>query len=122
MAFQLKYNPIFRFSSGQIFDATETPLSFEAHTRQSSEWAALAHEWIRGGAEDVERALDLIGMAIIAVSQEGQRYPLGGREGAEALRTAIEESSPGSGDTFIKHLALGHYHLHFRTLEERLGN
>lgn len=120
---KLNYNPTYTFSSVDVFDYADTePITYEAHARQSSEWAAMCREWVADGAVDVERALDIVGLAIVSVSQNGERFPLAGRAGAEALRAAIEESNPGHGDTFIRHLALGHYSLHFRRAEERLGN
>lgn len=129
----LTYKPTYTFTSADIFDYSDTQLRFEAPARLPGEWAALCRQWVKEGAEDVGRALEIVGMAIIAVSQdeeiEGEeptvvthRYPIQGREGAEALREAIEAGSPGHGDTFIKHLALGHYNLHFRRAEKLLGN
>lgn len=130
----LTYKPTYTFASADIFDYSDTQLRFEVPARQSPEWAALCRKWLKDGANDVGRALEIVGMAIIAVSQDeivekdGQetqvthRYEIDGRAGAEALREAIEAGSPGHGDTFIKHLALGHYNLHFRRSEKLLGN
>ncbi|GIK36569.1 MAG: hypothetical protein BroJett011_04020 [Chloroflexota bacterium] len=119
---KLNYTPTYQFSSAEIFDATDQPLEFAAHSRLPAAWAALAKAWITSGSEDADVALTLVGMALVSVSQDGETYPIAGREGAEALRDAIEAASPGFGETFIKHLALGHYHLHFRRLEQRLKN
>jgi hypothetical protein len=119
---KLIYNPTYEFNSADIFDNSEPPILYEAHSRQSPEWAALCREWLRDGAEDASRALEIVGRAIVSVSQNGEKFPLAGREGAEALREAIEANSPGYGDTFIKHLAIGHYNYHFNQLDDKLGN
>lgn len=118
----LVYSPTYKFTSKDIFDYTDTPITFEAYARQSPEWTKLFLAWEANDYQDVGQALDLVGMAIVSVSQNGQRSPLNGREGAEALRAAIEAAAPGYGDTWIKHLARGHYFYHYRRAEEALGN
>lgn len=120
---KLAYKPTYKFTSLDIFDAADSdPITYEAHARQSGEWAALYQEWSKSDYEDTDRALDLIGLALVSVSQNGERWPINGREGAEALRAAVEADNPGYGDLFIKHLAIGHYNFHFRRLDELLGN
>jgi hypothetical protein len=119
---KLNYNPTYIFTTADVFDNTEPPIIFESPSRLSPEWAAMTRNWIRDGAKDIGQALEIVGLAIVAVSQNGERFPLEGREGATALRKAIDLSSPGYGDTFIKHLALGHYNYHFNRLEDKLGN
>ena len=118
----LVYNPTYQFTSKDIFDYTDTPIAFEAHARQSPEWTKLFLTWEAGDYQDVGQALDLIGMAIVSVSQNGQRSLVNGRQGAEALRDAIEQAAPGYGDTWIKHLARAHYFYHYRRADEALGN
>ena len=61
-------------------------------------------------------------LALVSISQNGERYPLDGLDGAEALRAAVEADNPGYGDQFIKHLALAHYNYHFRRLDDLAGN
>lgn len=119
---KLSYNPTYTFSLADAMDASETQMTFEAHSRQASAWSRLTRAWLDDEAQDVGRALEIVGQGIIAVSQDGQRYPLGGREGAEALRDAIEAENPGYGDEFIKNLALGFFNHHFQRLGEMMGN
>ena len=119
---KLIYNPTYTFTNRDIFDASDSEITYEAWSRQTPDWAKLALEWKEDEGQDVERALELVAMGIVSVSQNGERYPLGGREGAEALRDAIEEQNPGQGDTFIKHLAWGHNSYHFRRLRDLVGN
>lgn len=120
---KLNYKSTYTFTSLDIFDYADTePITYEAYARLGSDWAAKAREWLVNDPENVETALDIVGLAIVSVSQGGERFALHGRAGAEALRATIEADNPGYGDTFIKHLALGHYALHFRRGEERLGN
>lgn len=123
MMIKINYKPTYSFTSLDIFDYADTdPITYEAHARQSPEWAALCRDWVRDGAEDVSRALEIVGLAFVSVSQDGQRYPLDGLNGAEALRAAVEADNPGYGDQFIKHLALAHYNYHFRRLDDLAGN
>lgn len=119
----LHYKPTYIFSSLDIFDYADTePIIYEAYARQSPNWAMLCRDWLKDESEDVERALEIVGMAIVSVEQGGEKFQLHGIEGAKALRDAVEAENPGYGDVFVKHLALGHYALHFRRLDERLGN
>lgn len=120
---KLNYKSTYTFSSLDVFDYADTePIIYEACARLGSDWAAMARNWMLDDPDNVDKALEIIGLAIVSVSQGGERFVLNGRAGAEALREAIEVDNPGHGDTFIKHLALGHYALHFRRAEERLGN
>lgn len=120
---KINYKPTYKFSSFDIFDAADSePITYEAHARLPGEWAALHVAWRNGNYEDTNQALDIIGLALVSVAQGGERWPIEGRAGAEALRDAVEADNPGYGDQFIKHLALGHYNYHFRRLESLLGN
>lgn len=118
----LVYNATYWIRAEELFDAGGEGIEYEVLSRQSGEWAAMARDWLRNGAEDAGRALDLVALAFVAVRQNGQTWPLGSREQAEALREAIEAQNPGHGDTFICHLALAHYNHHFARLSDRLGN
>ena len=122
MKLKLSYNPTYTFVLADTFDASDDQLVFEAHARQPAEWARLVQAWLKDDAEDVARALEIVGRAITSVGQGGEKWPIEGREGAEALRDAIEEANPGHGDAFIKNLALGHYNYHFQRLGEMMGN
>ena len=120
---KISYQPTYTFTSLDVFDyADSEPITYEAHARQSAEWAALCQAWLKAGFEDVEQAIQIVGLAIVSVSQNGERYPISGIDGARALRDAVEAGNPGCGDAFIKHLALGHYNYHFRRADERLKN
>jgi len=66
--------------------------------------------------------LQIVGLALVSVSQNGERWPIDGLDGAKELRDAIEAENPGYGDQFIRHLALAHYNYHFRRLDDLLGN
>lgn len=119
MKFKLTYNPIYEFTTADYNDATDPPLIFEAHVKPRIEWGDLVGEWILDtDAKDSEKALALVGHAIISVSQNGDKYLLNGIDGAYALRDAIESENPGLGDTFILNLALGHYNVHYRRLSK----
>lgn len=120
---KLNYNPTYKFSSVDIFDyADSEPITFEAHSRQTSEWARLVRQWASDGGNDPARAAEIVGAAIVAVEQGGERYPIGSTENAQGLRDAIEESAPGHGDRWLCNLALGHWNYHFSRAETDLGN
>lgn len=120
---KLSYNPTYKFSSVDIFDyADSEPITFEAHSRQTADWARLVRQWASAGGDDPNRAAEIVGMAIVAVEQSGERYPIGTAENAQALRDAIEESAPGHGDRWLCNLAMGHWNYHFSRSEADLGN
>lgn len=118
----LVYNATYTIAAEELFDAGGDGIQYEVHSRQSGEWAAACRDWLRAGGDDTGAALDIIALAFVAVRQNGERWALGSREQAEALRDAIEAQAPGYGDQFVRHLALAHYNHHFARLERQLGN
>lgn len=110
---KLKYNPTRWLSTADLSIACDPPILFEAKTRLTPEWAQVEGEWEDNGADNVKMALQLITEAFINVAQDDKKYPIKDKEDARALWDAIEESSPGEGDTFICHLlmafAVNHY-------------
>jgi hypothetical protein len=122
MELKLSYNHTYEFTTADYFNASDPPLTFEASARATPEWARLVRNWLENSPDDVGPALEIVGRAIISVSQNGTKYPINGREGAKALRDAIEQGNPGQGDDFIIDLAQGHYNYHFRRLADLVGN
>lgn len=123
MEIKLEYNPVYQFTTADYGDATDPPLTFEAHTNPGPVWRDLIGSWVLDlDAQNLEKAIETVGEAIISVSQNGNRYPVGNREGAWALHAAIEKSNPGQGDTFIVALALGHYNHRWGRLRQLSGN
>ncbi len=123
MEIKLEYNPIYEFTTADYGDATDPPLTFEAHTNPGPVWRDLIGSWVLDlDTKNTDRAIDTVGHAIISVSQDGNKYPVGDREGAWALHAAIEKGNPGKADAFIVGLALGHYNHRWSRLRELSGN
>lgn len=103
---KFSFNPAVRaVTSKDLGLACDPPLTFEIKTALPRPTATMALGWQQGGSGDVNVALEIIGRMFVSVGQAGQRYPLTGRDNVEALRLAIEESTPGAGDDFILSLA-----------------
>jgi hypothetical protein len=123
MEIKLTYNSVYEFSTTDYGDATDPPLTFEAHARPPVEWGDLIGTWILDlDPMNIDKAIEAVSYAIISVSQNGCRYPVGNKEGAWALHAAIEKSNPGEGDAFMVGLALGHYNHRWRRLRDLSGN
>ena len=100
--FKLNYQGSYTFTSEDIGDYNADPaLVFTAYSLRSQEWI----EYSRKILDDIEGftpadACKMVKAGIVSVGQNGDSYPIATIEDAQALQEA-------TGDTFIKHLALG---------------
>ncbi len=113
----------FNYSSTRVLStadlgiACDPPLFFTVRANVPPNWARLQLDWEEKGAGDVGLAAELVGQVFVNVWQGTEmQYPIKGKAGADELRQAIEDSSPGEGDNFICHLALAFAREHFRFL------
>lgn len=122
---RLNYRATYTFSSLDIGDMADSEqIVYECWANRPSGWTAKCRDFFAGNdpATSVELALDIIGLSLISVSQGGKRWPVAGREGAEALREAIESQNPGYGDEFILNLAIAIFDRQTRRENERSKN
>lgn len=117
--FKLNYNPIYAFTLADIFDNSDSSITFESKTRLEPEWAQACQKWIKLDEPPIKLSLEIVGMGICKVSQNGSELAIANADDAAALMAAIEEGSPGSGKLFIEHLVLGHWNLHFMEMKRR---
>lgn len=123
MTIELTYRATTSFSSDDIRDVADNePLVYEIWANRPTGWTAKAKAFLESGADNVDLALDIVGLSLVAVSQAGQRYPCAGRGGAEALRETIEAQNPGYGDDFIRTLAVSIFDQQLKREDARLGN
>lgn len=113
----IKYNKTRIVTTADLGIACDPPIYFEVKANVPSHWARLQLDWEEQGADDIGLAINLVGDAfLMAWQDESEKYLINSRDQVEALRDAIEESSPGEGDNFICHLALTFAREHFRFL------
>lgn len=126
--FKLNYNPTYTFNLGDIFDASvnanavdaeDSDIVFESKARLEPEWAQLNQKWMKEDEPPIKLSLEIVGMGITKVSQNGSELVIANSEGALELMNAIEEGAPGQGEIFIEHLVIGHWNLHFLRMGER---
>jgi len=119
--FKLNYNPTYTFTLADIYDAGDNDITFESKNRLDPEWAQLCQDWIKEDEPPVELSLKIIGMGINKVIQGDMVLKIFDEKSASELLAAVDDSSPGYGQTFIEYLILGHWNLHFMRINERLG-
>lgn len=105
---QLKYQGSYSFSTADIGDFNaDPPLLFTAVTYRSKKWLALSKELL-GDTENIKTAtaLNFCAEALLTVGQDGQTWPITGLGEATEMMEAIEANGQGTGESFIRHLAL----------------
>ncbi len=123
MEINLTYNSTYEFTTADFYSAADPPITFESNVRLTPEWARMIQGFIDVDSDHLEDAIEIVGVSIISVSQNGgPKFPVGNSERAWALHAAIEKNNPGQGDDFIIGLVRGHYHHHFRKIVELSGN
>ncbi len=123
MEINLTYNSTYEFTTADFYSAADPPITFESNTRLTPEWARLIQAFLDTDKDNLEDAIEITGVSIVSVSQDGgPKFPVGNVEGAWALHAAIEKTNPGQGDDFIIGLVRGHYHHHFRKIVDLSGN
>ena len=119
--FKLNYNPTYSFMLADIFDAGDSSITFESKARIEPEWAELCRQWVKLDDPEIEMSLQIVGMGIVKVTQDEGVLLIANTEDARQLMDAVEAGAPGYGPQFIEHLVIGHWNLHFKRLDERLG-
>jgi hypothetical protein len=78
--------------------------------------------YLNSEGDDLDNALQLVGMTLISVSQDGQSHSIGNLDNAKSLMQSIEDQAPGYGAAYIKRLAIGIYRQIDKIEDERLEN
>ena len=120
------YNLTSTFTSRDIQDAaTDPPLVYEVHTNRPDGFSEAIRDFYTRKDDQLESGLKIIGLAVISVSVHGvedSRQEIGSTDKARELMAAIEEISPGQGESFIIHLARGIWSQQCDREELRLKN
>jgi hypothetical protein len=100
--FKLNYQGNYTFTSEDIGDYNADPaLVFTAYSLRSQEWIETSRKILDDiDGFTVDDACKMIKAGIISVGQGGETYPIATLDDATALQEA-------TGETFVKHLALG---------------
>ena len=119
----IKYNATLSFTSIDIRDFSDSDLiTYEVWANRPDKWVSICKKFFNGGSEDVELALDIIGLSLVSTSQNGERWSCGNRTNAVALHEHIESQSPDYGDKYIKGLAMHIFDQVIKNEDKRLGN
>lgn len=119
----IKYRATYTFTDRDIGDISDNePIIYEVWANRKDGWSDTQDRLIKSNFEDIETALDMIGLAVVSISQNGERFPLKGRAGAEDLHRTIEDQNPGCGDEFVCRLAIGICSQQVQYERQRLGN
>lgn len=122
---KLKYKATTTFTSADIGDMAEPEIIYHVWANRPDGWTDKCMAFFKEGEKgryDTDLALDIVGLSLTAVEQDGERWPVEGREGAEALRDSVEEQNPGYGDAFIHRLAISIFDQQIKRENDRLGN
>lgn len=118
----LRYNATHSFTGQEIGDAGAPEMVYGCRAYRADGWTDKVIAFFEGEGQDTDLALDVVGLSLVWIEQDGERYPITDRDGAVALQEAIEEQNPGYGGIFIRRLAVAVYDQQSKFENERLGN
>jgi len=119
----LKYRATATFTSADIKDLAENePIFYEVWANRPDGWTAKCKAFFESNGDDTELGLDVVGLSLVSVAQDGEKWPCVGRDGAQALRESIEAQNPGYGDYFIRNLTVAIFDQQISREDSRLGN
>lgn len=119
--FKLSYKASFTFSGRDIGDAGGPDITYQCWINRPEGFYDNIVAFADSNGQDLEAAYQIIGKCLIAISQDGERWPIGSIDQARALRDSVEAQSPGYGDEYIKNLAWAIYQQRKVEEEKRLG-
>lgn len=119
---KLKQNVTHTFTGKDIRDPVAPDITYCCKAYRPEGWTEKVIEYLESEATKIDLAFDLIGSLLLWIEQDGQKYNIGSREGAIALRDSVESQAAGYGDLFIRRLAVALYDQQVKMERERLGN
>lgn len=110
---KLRINATRQISTTDLRIAWEPPLFFEVRTYIGADLNGKMADWEQAGSSNAGTAAGLIAECFVAVSQDGQSYPLTTQADVLALRDTIEEAAPGQGDMYLCAILEGFIREHY---------
>lgn len=117
MTIKLNYNITEEFTSAQIGDYAEPPLTYKVWRNRQAGWTEAASAFLEaesarreGGVaiseHNVKLALEVVGLSLISVDDGEKTHAIGGAKKAGELKKAAEQAADASyGDRYIIALA-----------------
>ena len=122
----IKINKItHRFTAKDVKSRTLSAINLEYEIRvyRPAGWEDAVDKFLEAkGKDDLALAIQVIGLSLVNVYQDGQCYPIGDPEKAKDLIDSVEDQAPGFGANYASWLALIIYNQVINLEEERLGN
>lgn len=97
----LTINTTRQVSTAQMRMTCDPPLFFRVRAYFGVEVSQQMVHWQEGGGQDASEAAKILSQVFVAVSQNGDSYPLASLADMLALRETVEVANPGEGDQFI---------------------